>query len=46
MVKKYCCPGCGAEYDSLFELRVELVRVPGKESRHGYFCPKCGARIS
>jgi len=46
MVKKYRCPNCGTEYDSLFELRVKLVKVPSKKSTHGYFCPKCGARIS
>ena len=46
MLEKYICPGCNAEYDSLFELSVRLVRIPDKSSERGYFCPKCGARIA
>lgn len=45
MVKKYPCPGCGAKYDSLFELRAKLIRIEGKSPERGYFCPKCGTRI-
>lgn len=46
MTKEYCCLGCGAGYDSLFELRVRLVRIQDKEPMYGYFCPKCGARVA
>ena len=44
--KKYRCPKCKSEYESEFELSVRLIKIPNKQSVLGYYCPKCGTRIT